>query len=199
MNKQFKQVEEFNRAFDLPINVSEIDNKQIELRKRLLLEELEEYWEGVQMHIHSEEKQYPKEARKKAIREILDALIDIKYVLIGIYVYAGFSYSNANKYVNNPKVEMMNYDDSFTVYRELEETIENGIDDAYDLGFINSKVNYLLASHGMLDIFEAGFDEVHSSNISKLEDGKPIYREDGKVLKGKDYFKPNLKKVLGYE
>ena len=44
--------------------------------------------------------------------------------------------------------------------------------------------------------FDDLFDEVHRSNMSKLEDGKPIYREDGKVLKGKDYFKPNLRKIL---
>ena len=41
------------------------------------------------------------------------------------------------------------------------------------------------------------FDEVQASNMSKLgEDGKPIYNEDGKVMKGPNYFKPNLKKVL---
>lgn len=41
------------------------------------------------------------------------------------------------------------------------------------------------------------FDEVHDSNMSKLGvDGKPIYREDGKVLKGPNYWKPNLEKVL---
>lgn len=41
------------------------------------------------------------------------------------------------------------------------------------------------------------FEEVHNSNMSKLgEDGKPIYREDGKVLKGPNYFKPNLEKTL---
>lgn len=41
------------------------------------------------------------------------------------------------------------------------------------------------------------FDEVHRSNMSKLgEDGKPLYREDGKVLKGPDYFPPNLEDVL---
>jgi len=38
---------------------------------------------------------------------------------------------------------------------------------------------------------------VHRSNMSKLgEDGKPIYREDGKILKGPDYFHPNLKDIL---
>ena len=41
------------------------------------------------------------------------------------------------------------------------------------------------------------FEEVHSSNMSKLgKDGRPIYREDGKVLKGPNYRPANLKKVL---
>ena len=41
------------------------------------------------------------------------------------------------------------------------------------------------------------FDEVQNSNMSKLgNDGKPIYNEDGKVMKGPNYFKPNLKKYL---
>ena len=41
------------------------------------------------------------------------------------------------------------------------------------------------------------FREVQRSNMSKLgEDGKPIYREDGKIMKGPNYFEPNLKKCL---
>ena len=41
------------------------------------------------------------------------------------------------------------------------------------------------------------FDEVHRSNMSKLdEDGKPIYREDGKILKGPSYTPPNLKDII---
>ena len=41
------------------------------------------------------------------------------------------------------------------------------------------------------------FDEVQNSNMSKLgEDGKPIYNEHGKVMKGPNYFKPNLEKYL---
>ena len=41
------------------------------------------------------------------------------------------------------------------------------------------------------------FKEVHRSNMSKLsEDGKPIYNEFGKVMKGPNYFKPNLKQYL---
>ncbi len=41
------------------------------------------------------------------------------------------------------------------------------------------------------------FEEVQKSNMSKLgEDGKPIYNEDGKVMKGPNYFKPNISKFL---
>ena len=41
------------------------------------------------------------------------------------------------------------------------------------------------------------FNEVQNSNMSKLgEDGKPIYKEKGKVMKGPNYFKPNLKKFV---
>jgi len=41
------------------------------------------------------------------------------------------------------------------------------------------------------------FDEVQQSNMSKLgSDGKPIYNENGKVMKGPNYFKPDLKKLL---
>ena len=41
------------------------------------------------------------------------------------------------------------------------------------------------------------FDEVQRSNMSKLNaDGKPIYNENGKVMKGPNYFKPNLSKFV---
>ena len=41
------------------------------------------------------------------------------------------------------------------------------------------------------------FQEVQNSNMSKLgPDGKPIYNEKGKVMKGPDYFKPNLEKFV---
>ena len=41
------------------------------------------------------------------------------------------------------------------------------------------------------------FEEVQNSNMSKLgSDGKPIFNESGKVMKGPNYFKPNLKKLI---
>lgn len=54
-----------------------------------------------------------------------------------------------------------------------------------------------MLKHGLQDRMEAIFDEIHRSNMSKLgEDGKPIYREDGKVMKGPGYFKPNIEQYL---
>ena len=54
-----------------------------------------------------------------------------------------------------------------------------------------------IIEHGMQDKIEAVFNEIQRSNMSKLgEDGKPIYREDGKVLKGPNYFKPNIAEIL---
>ena len=42
------------------------------------------------------------------------------------------------------------------------------------------------------------FEEVHRSNMSKLgENGRPIHREDGKVMKGPGYFEPDLESILG--
>ncbi len=54
-----------------------------------------------------------------------------------------------------------------------------------------------ILEHGMQDKIEEVFDEIQSSNMSKLDaDGKPVYREDGKVLKGKNYFRPDIKKFF---
>lgn len=54
-----------------------------------------------------------------------------------------------------------------------------------------------MVAHGMGDIIEDVFDEVHRSNMSKLgEDGKPIYREDGKILKGPNFSPPNIEQFL---
>ncbi len=54
-----------------------------------------------------------------------------------------------------------------------------------------------IIEHGMQHKIEEVFDEIQRSNMSKLgDDGEPIYREDGKVLKGPNYFKPNIKAIL---
>ena len=54
-----------------------------------------------------------------------------------------------------------------------------------------------IIEHGMQHKIDEIFSEIQNSNMSKLgADGNPIYREDGKVLKGPNYFKPNIKGIL---
>ncbi len=54
-----------------------------------------------------------------------------------------------------------------------------------------------ILKHGLQYKIEEIFDEIQRSNMSKLgEDGQPIYREDGKVLKGENYFKPDIESIL---
>ncbi len=52
-------------------------------------------------------------------------------------------------------------------------------------------------TYGLQDHLEEVFNEIHRSNLSKLdENNEPIFREDGKVLKGPNYFRPNIKQIL---
>ena len=54
-----------------------------------------------------------------------------------------------------------------------------------------------IIEHGLQHKIEEVFDEIQRSNMSKLGlDGKPIYREDGKVMKGPNYFRPDFSKIL---
>jgi predicted HAD superfamily Cof-like phosphohydrolase len=54
-----------------------------------------------------------------------------------------------------------------------------------------------ILKHGMQHIIEDVFAEIQASNMSKLgDDGKPVLRGDGKILKGLNYFKPNIKQFL---
>jgi predicted HAD superfamily Cof-like phosphohydrolase len=54
-----------------------------------------------------------------------------------------------------------------------------------------------IIEHGLQHKIEEVFDEIQRSNMSKLgENGEPIYREDGKVLKGPNYFKPDIDSIL---
>ena len=54
-----------------------------------------------------------------------------------------------------------------------------------------------IIKHGLQHKIEEIFDEIHRSNMSKLDDkGQPIFREDGKIMKSNNYFKPDIKKVL---
>jgi predicted HAD superfamily Cof-like phosphohydrolase len=116
------QVREFHETYGLSVKAAPdlSDPKTNALRVNLIAEELEE----LQAALNAGD-----------IVEVLDALIDLQYVLDGAFL-----------------------------------------------------------SFGLHDVKDAAFREVHSSNMSKLgADGKPIRREsDGKVMKGPDYFMPDL-------
>ena len=54
-----------------------------------------------------------------------------------------------------------------------------------------------ILKHGLQHKIEEIYDEIHRSNMSKLdENGNPIFREDGQILKSSLYFKPNIRAVL---
>ena len=54
-----------------------------------------------------------------------------------------------------------------------------------------------MLKHGLQDVIEEVFDEIQRSNMSKLdENNRPILRDDGKILKGKNYFKPKIEEIL---
>jgi NTP pyrophosphatase (non-canonical NTP hydrolase) len=124
MNPIVKALLEFNQAFEIPKldNPGLGSNELIELRIKLLTEEVEEYAEA---------------ARNGDMVEILDALADIGYILAGTII-----------------------------------------------------------NHGMQDIYDDAFNEVHRSNMAKLVNGKVIRREDGKVLKPKGWQPPQLAQFL---
>ena len=78
---------------------------------------------------------------------------------------------------------------------EYLEAVQN--DDVVEIADALGDMLYILCGtileHGLQHKIEEVFDEIQRSNMSKLgEDGKPIYREDGKVMKGPNYFKPNF-------
>lgn len=106
----------------------------------------------------------------------------------------------------NTKPTLLESDDYYLRYRlgkeELVEYLEAcNNDDLVEITDALADQLYILlgtmVAHGMQDIIEDVFDEVHRSNMSKLGvDGKPIYREDGKVLKGPNFTPPNIEQFL---
>ena len=80
---------------------------------------------------------------------------------------------------------------------ELEEAVEN--DDLLEVADALTDILYVTygAGHAFGINLDGCFEEVQRSNMSKLDkDGNPIYNDHGKVLKGPNYFEPNLKKFV---
>ena len=88
------------------------------------------------------------------------------------------------------------------ITEELEE-LKNAMNTRDLLEVADALTDILYVTYGAGHAFgidlDKCFDEVQNSNMSKLgKDGKPIYNDSGKVMKGPDYFKPNLSKFLNY-
>ena len=94
--------------------------------------------------------------------------------------------------INNLRISLINEE-----LEEFKEAIKNNdlkeaIDALTDILYVTYG-----AGHSFGVNLDECFDEVQKSNMSKLgEDGKPIYNEAGKVMKGPSYFKPDLSKFI---
>jgi predicted HAD superfamily Cof-like phosphohydrolase len=70
------------------------------------------------------------------------------------------------------------------------------IDALADIGYILAGT---ILNHGMQNIYDDAFDEVHRSNMAKLVDGKVLRREDGKVMKPQGWTAPQLAQFVSKE
>lgn len=86
------------------------------------------------------------------------------------------------------------------ILEEYEE-LETAVEEHHLVGIADALTDILYVTYGAGHAFginlDECFEEVHESNMSKLgPDGKPIYRDDGKVMKGPDYREPDLRKII---
>jgi len=98
---------------------------------------------------------------------------------------------------SNEKTNQLRID---LIKEELEE-LQQAMKDKNLLEVADALTDILYVTYGAGHAFgidlDKCFEEVQNSNMSKLgSDGKPIYNESGKVMKGPNYFKPNISKIL---
>lgn len=103
----------------------------------------------------------------------------------------------------NPNLDQSTIDLRFRLMEEenleyLEAAKNNDIVEIADaLGDILYILCGTILAHGLQHKIVEVFNEIQRSNMSKLDiNGKPVIREDGKILKGPNYFKPNIKGIL---
>ena len=97
---------------------------------------------------------------------------------------------------SSDKINMLRYNLIKEELDEFKEALDNN--DLLEVADALTDILYVTygAGHAFGINLDACFEEVQNSNMSKLgEDGKPIYNDKGKVMKGPNYFKPNLNKL----
>ena len=98
---------------------------------------------------------------------------------------------------SSDKINTLRYDLIKEELEELKIALENK--DLLEVADALTDILYVTygAGHALGIDLDKCFEEVQNSNMSKLgEDGKPIYNDSGKVMKGPKYFKPNLTKFV---
>lgn len=175
INRMIRQVAEFHDAFGVKRG-----NVDVKLRYDLFKEEFEEY----------------KDAKDLVGRA--DAIVDMLYIECGtLDVHEWECWKETVWKRQSEDSTLMHIDERLDNYLNNHNhfSVITIIDEVFTLAYIN----------GIYDILPQLFDEVHASNMSKLdENGKPIINDGiidprkpiGKVLKGSNYFEPKLKEIL---
>lgn len=203
---------EFHETYGQPIRTEPVfDVPELIMRSQLILEEASEFWEA---------------NNSNDLVEMADALADLVYVCYGAALTHGINLDNSFGGKNESPAELLKsihrknrlkIRETPTLAVLTRRSIAAGINKsaiAYS-NYVMSvdpkegdpdqlrSILTTLVSSAYFAAFSFGIDldavleEVQRSNLSKLgEDGLPIYREDGKVLKGPNFFTPDIEKVL---
>lgn len=205
--KMVTLTKEFSLAMEQPVNVGlDMPTDLLELRLKLIKEETKEFTHAIMF-----------ESNANTLKEGCDLL----YVLAGSIATIGitnldfnFDYKNNFEGLFNPNLPYTHIED-LTAYCKLIETQGDLATQVVKLHndrntrkwYFNYHIPYfmylvfdLLSNFlfaGNTDLMMDAFKEVHASNMTKLgDDGKPAYREDGKVIKGPNYRKPNMEQFI---
>ncbi len=173
MKRQLEQVAEFHRAFNMPIlkPYEKAEACREILRIKLLKEELSELLEAVV---------------SGDIVHIAKESIDCQYVLLGTFLEFGWEWEDKPCFSYPTKEQIV---ELLAQVIEDVDAITND-DDLFDIAYMIKRVQN---TFGISRYQVSCFDEVHRSNMSKLdENGRPVYREDGKVLKSALYSPADL-------
>ena len=189
-----KKVGEFHDAFGV-----ERGNVDVELRYKLFKEEFEEYLEGYNAYLQNLENfTNNKGEYVHTFTYMVDAICDMLYILSGSIDLHKWSLSKETIYKKASNEYTLKLISKYSeLYRENATSFHllNLVDEVFTLAYIY-KVHKLLPKL---------FQEVHLSNMSKLdENGKPIINDGildpskpiGKILKSKLFFEPRLKEIL---
>ena len=196
------KVLEFMLKFEQPVNdIPTVRETKAKILRYSLIEE--ERNELITAYFHKDDD------NEKYLVETADALIDLLYVLYGIYGDFGIKVSKDDKFdVNENILNTMRFNGDVSkieflifctlpslTHRLYVDIINNNFDGMSKVAFlIEAVILKLLELHNMP--LNELFDEVHSSNMSKLHDGKVVKNENGKIIKSADYKPADIKSIL---